>query len=48
LSISIHCRWHSHHRFPSNCIIYLWTFSNQILCDRLFYPTSKMCCMGTL
>jgi hypothetical protein len=34
------CKWHSHHRSPFNCIICLWTFLDQIMCDRSFYPTS--------
>jgi len=41
LSISLYYRWHSHHRFPLNCIICIWTFPSWVLWDRSFYPTSK-------
>ncbi len=41
LSISLYYRWHSHHRFPLNCIICIWTLPSWALWDRSFYPTSK-------
>ncbi len=41
MSISIHYKWHSHHRSPFDCIIYIWTFLDWTPCDRYFYPTSE-------
>jgi len=47
LSISIHCRWHSHHRFPINCIICIWTFLDWTSCNMSFYAISEMCSIIT-
>jgi hypothetical protein len=46
--VCIYYRWHSHYKSPFNCNIYTWAFPNQTMCDRYFYPTTKMCNIVTL